>query len=449
MPINASSENVSFCENFQKIIRLDQLEAIGKSCASGRGAPGKLGVGHLLMALVYHFFCGTGTFAAHVLRLTQVKMSDSALSQRRQNLPLEIFKSILKAALRPLCHEQEHPQAFYRGLRLVAMDGTQFSLTNTPQILGSLTKAAARRFKAAFAKIRVCVLVELGAHNPLAASIAEKQESELALCQRLLDGLCPKSLLLADRLFGTGSTVAWVQEACLKAKDSHFLVRVRRNLKSRIKSVEEDGSAIVDIRTSKIASGKAAFIRVREIRGRVHKPGRGWLEVRLWTSLLDAAAYPASELLPLYAKRWEQELYYKQLKLELRSSELLRSHTVETASQEIVALILASAIVARQRVAASAQAEVEPVRISFRKVRDLSDALWVVTAAAEGLLSPDQLRILVERTMKMIASEALLPPRRSRSCPRAVRQPIGSWPRLVETDSAEGALSFEIITARV
>ena len=44
MPINASSENVSFCENFQKIIRLDQLEAIGKSCASVRGAPGKLGV---------------------------------------------------------------------------------------------------------------------------------------------------------------------------------------------------------------------------------------------------------------------------------------------------------------------------------------------------------------------------------------------------------------------
>jgi len=51
----------------------------------------------------------------------------------------------------------------------MGVDGTQFSVVNTPRFLAQLPKAATRRFQAAFAKLRLVSLVELGTHAPLAA----------------------------------------------------------------------------------------------------------------------------------------------------------------------------------------------------------------------------------------------------------------------------------------
>ena len=64
-------------------------------------------------------------------------------------------------ALHSRAHRRQRPEAFYRAWRLVAFDGTQFSVTNTPQLLGQLAKASSRRGKAAFAKITAAVLLGL------------------------------------------------------------------------------------------------------------------------------------------------------------------------------------------------------------------------------------------------------------------------------------------------
>jgi hypothetical protein len=64
----------------------------------------------------------------------------------------------MKAALRPKADEEKHPHAFYKGWRLMAIDGTPFSVSNTPQILASLSKAASRSMKAAFAKLGALIL---------------------------------------------------------------------------------------------------------------------------------------------------------------------------------------------------------------------------------------------------------------------------------------------------
>jgi hypothetical protein len=153
--------SASFSECFELLVASGQIEAIWRSCVPRLGAPPQLTPVEFVSSLVYHFFCRSGTLAEHAARLTKKKMSDSAFSQCRQNLPLELFEKILAVALRPFASEQMHPQAFYRGLWLVAFDGTQFSISNTPQALKSLSKATTRRFRAAFAKIGVCVLVEL------------------------------------------------------------------------------------------------------------------------------------------------------------------------------------------------------------------------------------------------------------------------------------------------
>jgi hypothetical protein len=123
--------------------------------------------------------------------------------------------------------------------------------------------------------------------------------------------------------------------------------------------------------------------------------------------------------------------------------ELLNSHTVETAAQEIAALVLASALIARERVrAAAGQAPV--LRISFAKTLELLRPLWLVFALGADLLSEEQKHQITERFYSQ-ARRCISPPKRVRSCPRAVRQPIGKWPRLMANQSHEGPLQFHVV----
>ena len=104
---------------------------------------------------------------------------------------------------------------------------------------------------------------------------------------------------------------------------------------------------------------------VREIRGRLRRRNGKWTTVRLWTSLLDASRYPARELLQLYGRRWEHEITYKELKRELRDSVLLNAHTVETARQEIVALVMAQSMVSKLRQLVAETGQIAVLEVSF------------------------------------------------------------------------------------
>jgi hypothetical protein len=187
------------------LIATAALEALGRLRRSPRGCPTKkLSAAGLLQALLFHFLFPTGTFAEHLRQLTGLTLAESTLSERRSALSWKPVVEALRPALRPLAHPTHHPQAFWRGWRLVAWDGTQFSLTNTPQILARWSKAAARRTRAAWAKIRVVVLLALGLHNPLAAPGGFQGQSEVALARRLVASVTEARLLLADRLTGGG-----------------------------------------------------------------------------------------------------------------------------------------------------------------------------------------------------------------------------------------------------
>lgn len=400
--------------------------------------PPKLSACELVMSLVFHCLQGSGTLAGNVRILFRKRLAESTLSERRQSMPWKVFSSIMEAALGVKAKPKQHPQAFYQGWRLVAIDGTQFSVSNTPQILASLTKAASRRMKAAFAKIGMVLLVELGIHNPLAAVIGKDGESELCMAKRLIGSLPTGCILIADRLYGVGAFVCLLV-ARFAEVPGHFLVRVKGNLKSKLIERCADGSALVEI---KLSGGQGKLL-VREIRGQVRRPGGKWVEVRFWTSLLEWKQYPPAELLGLYARRWEQEIMYKELKVDMRQAELVRSHTVETAAQEIAALVLAYTILAQQRLDTNKTADGDVLRISFGKVIALVRPLWIVLAAGEGILSIKQKAAMTRRVLQLIV-EMALPPRRKRSCPRAVRQPVSSWPRLINNTYSTGETQYKL-----
>ena len=423
---------------FRQFVSTAVLRGLFRVCGPQRRCPTRLSGPELIMGMVFHGLAGAGTLGQHVRELTGQAISDSALSQRRQALHWQIFESILEAALKPKADPAQHPQAFYQGLRLCGLDGSRFSVANTPQIKKEMDKATSRRMKAAFAKVGVAVMVELGIHNPIAAAIGAKDESERVLAERLLDQLPERSLLIADRYYGVPKMLATLREMHPRGR-REFLVRVRANIRSKVIEAYADGSAWVEVQS------EGTKLLVREIAGRVRR-GRGvWSEVRLWTSLLDWRRHGAQEMLGLYARRWEQEGFYRELKVDMRSAELLQSHTPLTAAQEVAALILGYALLVEERIKAAGVGQTEVLRISFLKTLEVVRGLWRFLETTDGILTAQQVRTTVRRTMRKIAYMAI-PKRRQRSCPRAVRQPVSSWPRLLKNTSQECAPEYQLLT---
>lgn len=387
-----------------------------------------------------------GTLAEHFGQIfDDDSLCDSSLSERRTRLPWEVFAELMRLGLRPLAQVATQPEAFWRGWRLIALDGTQFSLTNTPQIKATTRKAKSRRGRAAFAKITAGVLLELGLHNPLAAAIGRGGQSEWALALALLAQLPDRALLLADRLHGCAAFVAAARAACEKV-GGHFLIRARTNLRVQTIKRFKDGSRLVRVPVRQKGKPRVItqWLELREIRVRGQRPGYRAKELRLWTSLLDPKNAPAGELIKLYARRWEHELYYRELKRQLRKSEVLQSHTLETGAREIAAVVLASALLARERARAAA-GQTPVLRVSFVKTLELMRPLWLTLALAGDLLSAQQKQELTERFLEFAGRYVTRRRLRPRSCPRAVRQPVSGGPRLRRNQSWEGPVRFKVL----
>ena len=409
-----------------------------------RGRKPRVSLDQILQGLTFHVAQGAGTLAEHFWELFEEPLTDSSWGDRRRRLPWEVFADLMRRALRPIATRRRTPEAFWRGWRVLALDGTQYSVMNTPQVSATTAKAMSRRGRAAFAKLSVATLLEVGVHNPLATGIARHGESELALARRLITQLPKRALLLADRLYGVPSVMADVW-ATAQRVGSHFLFRVPRHINARLVATLRDGSRRVRLNVPE--KGRPWRVRdaieLREIRARVGRKGFRSHDVRLCTSLLDARTAPASELVQLYASRWEHELYFRNAKRILRQTAVLQSHTVETGAQEIAAIVLVTAMLARERVRA-ANGHVPVLRIKFGVVLAIVRSMWFYLGPLEDLLTEPQKRQVVARGQALMR-RALTGPRRSRSNPRAVRQPVTKWPRLMQTHSVEGPLQIKVV----
>jgi hypothetical protein len=387
------------------------------------------------MARVYHELARSGSFSANVKTVTRVTISDSALSQRAASIGWRLIDEILSTVLRPLAGIDRHAEAFHHGYRLLAMDGTRFNLRNTPAIHTGARKTACSKGtgEPAFAHMLGVVLVELGLHQPLAAAFGWQGEGELTLARSIFSrhSLPQHSLLLADRLFGTPLLI-WELRGTLEQSGSHLLMRVKANLQVMRERRLADGTWLVNVKAVDPATRrKLGTLRLREIHADIHYAGgEKPMAIRLWTTLLDEVEHPATGLVDLYATRWEEELFFRELKSHLHGrGNLLDAQTPETAAQEVLAMLLAASLVAMQREVVAGRADVEILRISFAKVLHKTAALCELLAVGGDLIGPESLAKWIERILDDLATSALIQKRKPRSCPRTLRQPVKDWPK--------------------
>jgi hypothetical protein len=436
--------SLSFLDVLTRMMGAGVLDQICNGYAPLARRPLKMTASQVVSGLIFHQLQEVGTLAKHAAQLHGISMSDTAYWQRRQLLPVELFDEIMCTGLAPLADPRHHKDCFYKGLRLIGVDGTQWSVMNTHWIAHQLSKAASRRLSAAFAKARLVCAMELGTHAPVAAAAAPASEGEQTLAKALWSRLPGKSLVIGDRLFGTACTLNEALTAT-EGRDVEVLVRVKSNIKTDIVKRLPDGSAIIH---APVKEGRkvAKQLSLREI----HAEGTGLdgkeFKLRLWTTLLDHKRYHADELSRQYAVRWEAELYYRELKLDVRGTPVLASHTLETALQEIAAVVLASAVVARMRVEAADRLEVPVRRVSFYKLLHATRELWTGFRLARRVLTSAVKRAMWKVYETDIRQTAILPERRGRSCPRVLRQPVSKWPRKLAQQSYNGEVQLKVVT---
>jgi hypothetical protein len=424
----------------------DQLNGLNQRRHNAGRPIHKLSRGQLLAAILFHYTVSwAGTLGEHLFSLLGIEMSESSLSDRRQALPSEVFAELLRRMLRPILGAG--PQAFFGRWRLVAVDGVSFSLANTEQVKKKCKKGGNQKGRAAFAKMQCSALVELMMHNPLAACVGEHGQSEWKLALGLLAALPEHCLLIADRLYGCGAFLLPLVER-LKALDGRLLVRVKKNLQvvRRLKRFK-DGSQLVEIKALDPADHHRVIgtVQVREIYATVQRPGHRPVCIRLWTNLSCTEA-SAEELVSLYIARWEQELYFRELKWHLSVNDLLRSQTPETAAQEIAAMIIGSSLIAHER-AKLKPGEPLQSRVSFIKTWETLEPLWLTLLLGADILTENQKQQLCDR-FYALAARRVMAKKRNRSCPRVLRQPVQPWPRKKDQQSFHGPLQVSVLSPR-
>jgi len=145
----------------------------------------------------------------------------------------------------------------------------------------------------------------------------------------------------------------------------------------------------------------------------------------LLTSLPDPVAYPAAEIVELYHERWELELAFGEIKTQtLEREETLRSRSPERIRQEVFGLAIAYNLVRWHMARIAQQLDLPPVRISYRYSLLLLRGFWLSVWFASPGVVPRRLQQLEEQSALLV-----LPPRRSRRYPRAVKIKMSSYPR--------------------
>jgi hypothetical protein len=286
----------------------------------------------------------------------------SALVEARTRLGPEPLKVLFAMAARPLA-TQATRGAWYRGWRLLVVDGTCLDVPDSPanQALG---RATGGRGQGAFPQVRVVGLVEAGTHAIIDAVQGPYATGEQTLARQLArDGglLGPGVLLLADRLF-VGHKL-WQQMAGTGA-DLLWRVRCGQGApKLPVGQVLADGSWLSHLRAD---GGRRITVRVVEYT--LADPGRRTStdRYRLVTTILDPTAAPAHELAALYTERWEIETALAELKTTQRGpKQVLRSKSPELVAQEIWAHLLVHYALRAVMHTAALEADLDPDRLSF------------------------------------------------------------------------------------
>ena len=302
----------------------------------------------------------------------------STLCEARKRLGCRPLGELLKRVV-CLLGKPHTPGAFYRGMRLMSVDGFVLNIADTPANERAFGRPKSGRAQGAFPQVRVLALCETGSHVIWRFLIKPIVRSEISMLPYLIRLLESDMLLLWDRGFLSYDSVCQV-----RARQAHLLIRR--------KSTNVAGS------------------------GQKH---------RLLTTLLDPQLDSCKTLICLYHERWEEELTFDEIKTHQRERPVLRSQIPAGVIQEIYGLLLGHYVIRVLIQEAAESLQIDPERISFTATLKI---LRCRLPQIPKNQNPHELECWYRNLVREV-SEEVLPPRRNRINPRVIKVKMSKWPK--------------------
>ena len=298
--------------------------------------------------------------------------STAAIAKARARLGPEPLRELFERVVRPLAAESTQG-SWYRGLRVVSMDGTTLDLADTAENDARFGRPGSARGegRSAFPQVRLVGLGECGTHAVFAAALGPYSSAEKTLAAGVLPKLQGDMLLLADRGFA-GSSCASPRapgRSCCGGPPPRSLCR--------------SSSCLPTARTC------PGCCRARE--HACTGPGQARSPCGSWSTPSTAAGHPLAsatassprcstpagrlpaKLAGLYAQRWEFENALDEIKTHQRGAGLVpRSRSPDGVEQEVWGFLLVHWAIRDLMHAAALDAEIDPDRVSFTRALRLA-----------------------------------------------------------------------------
>jgi hypothetical protein len=335
--------------------------------------------------------------------------STGAYCSARSALPLSWLQALF-AALARWFEPRGTAQWLGRTVRLV--DGTGFSMADTAENRRRWPYAAGQKQGCGFPTGKLLCLFCLHTGRLICFVEDTWKRHDLTLMRKLLGWLKAGEVLVADRAF-----CGWFFLTQLLNREVDFVLRLHQTRKvrsRRSRSWQEVWKKPQRPRghSKRDWAKRPDSVTVRLVRFRVETRGFRTQSVIVVTSLLDEKAFPDSAIAELYARRWQVELHFRQIKTNL-ALDVLRGVSPAMIEREIWMHAIAYNLVRALLLEASLAHHVPLERLSFK------GALDALQAWADLAFRSRRYRRLARRTLLARLADDLVPHRPGRSEPRA------------------------------
>jgi len=349
-----------------------------------------------------------------------VSEDTGAYCQGRGRLPLEIL-----ARLRCAVAAQAGKIAeLWHGFRVKVIDGTGISMPDTPKNQRAYPQSAEQQPGCGFPFLKLVGVFSLATGVLLDYARGNKHQHELNLLHRLLETFKAGDLVLADRGFSCYTLLALLWQ-----KEIPALFRLHQARGGDLRRGQRLGKNDRLVVWKKPKNWERRYLplalweriapelSVRILRYSLHRRGYRTRSLTLVTTLIDAQHYPAEELALLYAKRWQIELWFRDIKTSM-GMEVLRCLSPKMIHKELEMFFIAYNLIRCLMIQASRNYEVEVQRLSFKGTVDSVRQFSVAIAQARSRKKQNE---LINKLFETMAAD-LVPERPGRREPRAVKR---------------------------
>jgi hypothetical protein len=297
--------------------------------------------------------------------------STASYCTARKKLPKQMLYDILAHTADRL--ELMPETGMLNNRRVIVVDGTGISMPDTPENQAVWPQLSFQKPGCGFPTARICACFSLDSGALLSYAIGNKKNNELPLFRQQWHIFKQGDIFLGDKGFCSYYDTAKL----LKQGVDSVITLARRppvNAANCHKILGPDDLLIKwerPVYTSKMAYSKDEWaslpkeLVLRQIKVSVDIPGFRTQGFYIITTLLDAAQYPAAELAELYFKRWDVELFFRDIKTTMRM-DILRCKTPEMILKEILMHFIAYNCIRRLMYEAAEEADLEIRLVSFK-----------------------------------------------------------------------------------